>query len=78
MLLGHDPGAVGSKADAQKVVDEFRIENGNEATPEGLKKTVVLISLQVISRNPYDDRARGVSRRLLNMALGPDASKIHP
>lgn len=78
MLLGHDPGAVGSKADTQKVVNEFRIENGNEASPEGLKKTVVLIALQVISRNPYDDRARAVSRRLLNMALGPDASKIHP
>ena len=78
MLLGHDPGTVGSRGDTQKVVNEFRIENGNEALPEGLKKTVVLIALQVISRNPNDDRARGVARRLLNMTLGPDASKIHP
>jgi hypothetical protein len=78
MLLGHDPGTVGSKSDTMKVVNEFRTENGNEPTPEGLKKTVVLMALQVISRNPNDDRAREVSRRLLNMALGPDASKIHP
>jgi hypothetical protein len=78
MLLGHDPGTVGSKADTIKVVNELRTENGNEATTEGLKKTVVLMALQVVSRNPNNDRAREVSRRLLNLALGPDASKIHP
>jgi hypothetical protein len=78
MLLGHDPGTVGSKAETTKVVNEIRRHYGNEATPEGRKKTVVLMALQVISRNPNDDRAKGVSRRLLNMALGPDSSKIHP
>jgi hypothetical protein len=78
MLLGQDPGTVGSKAETMKVVKEVRREYGNEPTLEGLKKTVVLMALQVVSRNPNDDRARGVSRKLLNLALGPDSSKIHP
>jgi len=78
MLLGHDPGTVGSKAETMKAVDELRRQYGNEPTPEGLKKTVVLVALQVVSRNPNDDRAKGVSRKLLNMALGPDSSRIQP
>ena len=78
MLLGHDPGTVGSKTETMKVVNEIRRQNGNEPTLEGLKKTVLLMALQVISHNPNDDRARQVSRKLLNMALGPDSSKIQP
>jgi hypothetical protein len=78
MLLGHDPGTVGSKTEALKVVNEIRRQYGNEPTAEGLRKTVVLMALQVISRNPNDDRAKGVSRKLLNMSLGPDSSKIRP
>jgi hypothetical protein len=78
MLLGHDPGAVGSKTETMKVVNEIRRQNGNEPTLEGLKKTVVLMALQVVSHNPNDDRAKRVSRKLLNMALGPDSSKIQP
>jgi hypothetical protein len=78
MLLGHDPGTLGSKTEAMKAVSEVSRQYGNEPTPEGLKKTVVLMALQVISRNPNDDRAKRVSRKLLNMALGPDSSKIRP
>lgn len=78
MLLGHDPGTVGSKAETMKVVSEIRRQYGNEPTLEGLKKTVVLMALQVVSRNPNNGRAKGVSRKLLNMALGPDSSKIQP
>ena len=78
MLLGHDPGTVGSKADTMRVVNETRRQYGNEPTPEGLRKTVVLMALQVVSRNPNDDRSKGVSRRLLNLALGSDSSKIKP
>jgi hypothetical protein len=78
MLLGHDPGTVGSKAETWKVVNEIRKQYGNEPTQEGLRKTVVLMALQVISRNPDDERAKGVSRKLLTMALGPDSLKIHP
>lgn len=70
MLLGLDPGTVGNKAETMTAVNEIRTRYGNEATPEGLRKTVVLMALQVISRNPNDDRAEGVSRQLLNMALG--------
>ena len=78
MLLGRDPGTVGNKAETMKVVSELRRQYGNEPTPEGLKKTVVLMALQVISLNPNSDRAKRVSRKLLNMALGPESSKIQP
>jgi hypothetical protein len=78
MLLGHDPGTVGNKAETMKAVYRIRRQYGNEPTPEGLQKTVVLMALQVISLNPSDDRAKGVSRKLLNMALGPDSSRIQP
>lgn len=78
MLLGHDPGTVGSKAETLKAADEIRRQYGNEPTPEGLRKTAVLVALQVVSRNPNDDRAKQVSRKLLNMALGPDSLKIQP
>ncbi len=78
MLLEHDPGAVGSKTETLKVVNEIRKQYGNEPTEEGLRKTVVLMALQVVSRNPNDGRAKGVSRKLLDMALGSDSSKIQP
>ena len=78
MLLGHDPGTIGSKAETMKVVNQIRRQYGNQPTLEGLRKTVVLMALQVVSRNPNDDRAKGVSRRLLSMALGLDSSKIQP
>ena len=78
MLLGHDPGTVGGKAQTMKIMDRIRRQCGNEPTPEGLRKTVVLMALQVISHNPSNDRAKGVARKLLNMALGPDSSKIQP
>src|SRR5229473_3182259 len=74
MLLEHDPGAVGSKTETLKVVNEIRKQYGNEPTEEGLRKTVVLMALQVVSRNPNDERAKGVSRKLLDMALGSDSS----
>jgi hypothetical protein len=78
MLLGRDPGTVGSKAETLKAVKEFRRQYGNEPTQEGLRKTVVLMALQVVSRNPLDARAKGVSRKLLDIVLGPDSSKIQP
>jgi hypothetical protein len=78
MLLGHDPGTIGSKAETMKVVNQICRQYGNEPTSEGLRKTVVLMALQVVSRNPNDHRAKGVSRKLLNMALGPDSSRIQP
>ena len=78
MLLGRDPGTVGSKAETLKAVKEFRRQYGYEPTLEGMRKTVVLMALQVVSRNPVDARAKGVSRKLLDIVLGPDSSKIQP
>jgi len=78
MLLGQDPGTIGSKAETMKVVNKLRRQYGYEWTLLGLKKTVMLMALQVVSRNPNDDRAKGVSKKLLNLTLGSESSKIQP
>jgi hypothetical protein len=76
MLLGRDPGIIGVETGTMKVLDELRKQYGNEASLVGLKKTIQVLALQVISHNPNDARAKEVARKLLNMALAPDSDSL--
>jgi hypothetical protein len=71
MLVGRDPGTVGEEAGTIKALLQMGAKYGNDESIEGLRKTVRVLAVQVLSHNANEPRAQEVARKLFNIALAP-------